>query len=286
MTELPTDAIEATKILHCVQFSTGIGSAEVAFRVQEIANPDDRLVLLTADTMVEDDDNWRFANEVVKALSPRWEWIVIRDGRTPMQVGRDMRIVPNNRMAVCSRVLKREALDRWIKHNCDPANSVIYLGFDWTETSRFEKAEPLWLPYKIDAPMMRKPYVEKSALIERYRQRGIEPPRLYAVGFSHANCGGACVRGGQASWKMLLDWNPERFKEWEAEEEQTRAMLGKNVSILKKSVGGSAQPLTLRTFRERVESQPSMFDKDDWGACGCFVGDDESALMLEQGDKK
>ena len=262
-------------MLHCVQFSTGIGSAEVAVRVQDIAQPDDRLVLLTADTMVEDEDNWRFAHELVAKLSPRWEWIVIRDGRTPMQAGRDARIVPNDRMAVCSRILKREALNRWIKHNCTPEDSIIYLGFDWTEPHRHERAAPLWLPYIVDSPLMREPFIEKPALLEKYRAMGIEPPRLYAAGFGHANCGGACVRGGQAAWKMLLGWNRERYLEWENEEEKTRTNLNKDVAMLKEQVQGKPVPLTLRRFRERVDSQPQMFDKDDWGACGCFM-DEES----------
>lgn len=261
--------------VHCVQFSTGIGSAEVAFRVQDEAAPGDRLVLLTADTMVEDNDNWRFAREVVAKLSDRWEWIVIRDGRTPMQVGRDERVVPNDRMAVCSKILKRKALDKWIKHNCDPEDSYIYLGFDWTEPQRHERAVPLWEPYKIKSPLLYEPFVEKSALLQKYRDFGIEPPRLYSVGFSHANCGGACVRGGQAAWKMLLDWNRERFLEWENEEENTRAYLKKDVAMLKETKQGKTTPLTLRKFRERLEDQPAMFDKEDWGACGCFM-DEES----------
>ena len=258
-------------MLHCVQFSTGIGSAEVAFRVQDLATPDDRLVLLTADTMVEDEDNWRFAHEVVAKLSPRWEWVVIRDGRTPMQVGRDQRCVPNDRMAVCSKILKRQALDKWIKHNCKPDDSIIYLGFDWTEPHRHERAAPLWEPYTIDSPLMREPYIEKFALLQKYRDSGIEPPRLYSVGFSHANCGGACVRGGQAAWKMLLDWNRDRFLEWENEEEATRTYLNKDVAMLKETKQGKTTPLTLRKFRERLEDQPKMFDKDDWGTCGCFM---------------
>jgi hypothetical protein len=163
-------------MLHCVQFSTGAGSAEVAFRVEQMASAGDRLVLLTADTMVEDEDNWRFANDVVQALSPRWEWIVIRDGRTPMQVGRDRKVVPSNRMAVCSQILKRDALNKWIKHNCDPEQTIIYLGFDWTEPHRFSKAEPLWKPYTISAPLMDAPYIEKSALMDKLRSMGITPP--------------------------------------------------------------------------------------------------------------
>lgn len=100
---------------------------------------------------------------------------------------------------------------------------------------------------------------------------GIEPPRLYAAGFGHANCGGACVRGGQAPWSLLLAWNRPRYLQWEAEEEQTRAMLGKDVSILRDRRGRQTVPLTLRTFRERLDQDESLFDPEDVGACGCDI---------------
>src|SRR3954447_14324432 len=79
---------------HVVQFSTGIGSAEVLRRVVECHGRADVLAL-TADTLAEDDDNWRFAREVIRFLS--CSWVVLADGRTPMQAGRDERVVPNNR---------------------------------------------------------------------------------------------------------------------------------------------------------------------------------------------
>jgi PP-loop superfamily ATP-utilizing enzyme len=106
-------------VKHVVQFSTGAGSAEVAYRVADAHGIDD-LILLTADTRVEDDDNWRFAKDVVDDLGVEF-WFILADGRTPMQVGRAARVVPNNRMAVCSRVLKRDLLRKWIDENCDPA---------------------------------------------------------------------------------------------------------------------------------------------------------------------
>ena len=52
---------------HLVQFSTGAASAEVAWRVVQEHGPAD-VVLLTADTLVEDEDNWRFATEVAARL--------------------------------------------------------------------------------------------------------------------------------------------------------------------------------------------------------------------------
>ena len=258
---------------HVVQYSTGAGSAEVAWRLVDRHGPDD-VVLLTADTRVEDEDNWRFATEVNDRLG--CEWVRLADGRTPMQVGRDLKVVPNNRMAVCSRVLKRELLRAYIHERFDPADTVIYLGFDWTEPERIKAAEPLWEPFTVASPLADPPYVNKPDLLALFRSRGIEPPRLYSQGFTHANCGGGCVRGGQAQWARLLQVNRSRYMEWEADEDAIRDLLGKDVAILRDRAGGPVKPLPLKTFRERLERQPALFDADDWGACGCFVTDGEA----------
>lgn len=256
---------------HLVQFSTGAASAEVAWRVVAEHGADD-VVLLTADTLVEDEDNWRFAQEVADRLG--CEWVRLADGRTPMQVGRDRKVVPNNRMAVCSQILKRELLWAYMSEHYDPADSVVYLGFDWTEPHRADAARKHWAPWSVLAPLMDPPYLWKPDLLDLFRERGIEPPRLYAQGFGHANCGGACVRGGQAQWELLLRVNRPRYLQWEAEEQQSRELLGKDVSILRDRYirpGHTAETrsVSLRQFRERIEQQSSMFDADDWGACGC-----------------
>lgn len=262
---------------HIVQFSTGLGSAEAARRV--IAEHGvENVVLLTADTLVEDDDNWRFGHEAHAFLgSP--EWTILADGRTPMQVGRDMRVVPNNRMAVCSRVLKRELLRKHLDDTYDPAETVIHLGFDWTEPERWNAARRHWerAGWKVSAVLTEPPYAHKPMLVDQWRGYGIEPPRLYAQGFGHANCGGACVRGGQAPWRLLLTVNRPRYLEWEAEEEETRSMLNKNVSILRDRRTGRTVPLTLRTFRERLDLDDTLFDAADAGACGCDMPDEDGA---------
>lgn len=256
-------------MIHVVQFSTGIGSAEVARRLVG-RHGTEAVHLLTADTLVEDGDNWRFASEVVEHLNLRDRWTILRDGRTPMQAGRDARVVPNNRMAVCSRVLKRDLLRRHIESTYDPAEATIHLGFDWTEPHRLAAAIEPWKPWTVAAVLTEPPYAHKAQLLDEWRGRAIEPPRLYRYGFSHANCGGACVRGGQAQWRLLLQVNRDRYLSWEAEEEETRAHLGKDVSILRDRTDGTLSPLSLRLFRSRLEANESLFDMDDWGACGCF----------------
>jgi hypothetical protein len=255
-------------VKHIVNFSTGIGSAEVLRRVYEEYGRNETIAL-TADTLVEDDDNWRFAREVMRFIGG-CRWVILADGRTPMQVGRDHRCVPNNRMAVCSRVLKRELLERWLEENANPETDLIYLGYDWTEPNRLKRAEPNWLPWRIACPLMDEPFLWKGDLIEVWRKDyGVEPPRLYAEGFSHANCGGCCVRAGQAEWRKALTVHPERYAEWEAQEEETRKLLGKNVTILRDRTGGTSRPLSLKEFRERLQKRPTLFDSEDYGMCGC-----------------
>jgi hypothetical protein len=263
---------------HVVQFSLGAGSAETAFRVHASASAGDRVVLLTADTREEHPDNWRYGFECV-AQMPGVEWQIVCDGRTPMEVGRDERCVPNNRLAVCSRVLKRQILRRYIDEHFDPFDTVVYLGFDWTEEHRMVASVGPWEPWTIAAPLMAAPYLTKVDVHELHEERGIERPWLYKQGHGHANCGGACVRAGQAEWEITLRTDRPRFLRWEAEEETTRALLGKDVAILRDRSGGASVPLPLRVFRSRIDAQPSMFDGDDWGACGCLM-DDGVAVTL------
>lgn len=255
-----------------VQYSTGTTSAEVALLAVKDGRYD-RVTLLTADTRVEDADNWRFAVEAWRYVGEP-EWIVLADGRTPMQVGRDHRCVPNNRMAVCSRVLKRELLRAYMDEHYDPAECEVLVGYDWEEPDRAAEALPSWAPWSVRFPLMEKGAPDKRAIIAAWRERGIPEPRLNREGHPHANCGGACVRGGQVEWRRLLFSNRPRYLEWEAEEETTRAMLGKDVSILrdrrtKRDKDGIA--MSLREYRERLERDATLFDcNDETGCARCF----------------
>ena len=251
-----------------VQYSTGMASAEVAYRAVEEY---EEVVLITADTLVEDEDNWRFAKEVHVAVGEP-EWVILADGRNPMQVGRDNRAVPNNRMAICSRILKRELIrsymdERW---GANPEAIDVLLGFDWTEPHRHEASKPFWKPYEVHSPLLEPPYWQKGDFDGWKEKRNIVPPRLYLTGAPHANCGGGCVRAGQAEWRRLLLWNRDRYLWWEAEEEETRRFLQKDVAILRHRSGPrEGKALSLKEFRENLETQPSMFDPTDLGSCGC-----------------
>ncbi len=117
--------------------------------------------------------------------------------------------------------------------------------------------------------MTEKPLVTQHDIFDWMKSEGLEPQRLYHLGFPHNNCGGACVKAGQAQWRHLLRVFPERYRYHEEQEEAMRVMVGDH-SILRDRSNGVATPLTLRSFRERIEVKES-YDTLDWGGCGCAV---------------
>ena len=102
---------------------------------------------------------------------------------------------------------------------------------------------------------------------------GIKPPRLYSYGFPHNNCGGRCVRQGASEWIRLLKHFPERFKEvrdWE-KSYQTPGTPRENRTILKQSVDGKSEPLSLIDLENQNKTtQIDMFtyQGDEFG-CFC-----------------
>lgn len=250
-----------------VMFSGGVGSWMTAKRVAA-AHGVDGLTLLFSDTLMEDEDLYRFLDAA--AADVGGELVKVTEGRTPWEVFKDVRFLGNTRIDPCSRVLKREILRKWLNDNCQPESTIIYIGIDWTEGHRFERAVPFWKPWTIESPLMDAPYLSKQDMIDNLLAAKIATPRLYDMGFPHNNCGGFCIKAGQAHFKLLLDKMPERYAFHEQQEQELREYLGKDVAILRDRRGGQTKPMTLRIFRER-QGQGELFDKDEWGGCACFA---------------
>jgi len=151
---------------------------------------------------------------------------------------------------------------------------VLHFGMDWTECDRLERIQARKAPWKVEGLMAtEKPLLAKPQMLDWLRREGIEPPRLYAMGFPHNNCGGFCVKAGQAHFALLLRTMPERYAYHEAKENELRASLGWRQTILRDATGGKVKPLTLTEFRERIEQQQT-FDALEWGGCGCALPED------------
>jgi len=254
-------------------FSGGIGSWATAKRVVERHGPDDVQLLFT-DTLIEDEDLYRFLPEAAENVGAELVWI--KEGRDPWQVFFDKRFLGNHRVDSCSSVLKREMSRKWIEANCDPADTVLYLGIDWTEEHRFLRAVPHWKPYTLEAPLIQPPLLDKNQQIQWARSEGLEPCRLYGMGFPHANCGGFCIKAGHAMFKLLLEKMPERYAYHEQREQEFREFIGKDVAMMVDRVGGGPRrPLTMKALRERVQQDRcETLDLFEWGGCACFTPDE------------
>lgn len=253
---------------HVVMFSGGAGSWAAARRVvAEYGRK--RTTLLFADTLIEDPDLYRFIHEAAQDVGVPLTRIA--DGRTIWEVFKDKRFLGNSRIDPCSEILKRNLMRKWIETNFDPRTTSVHLGIDWTESHRMDNVSVRWEPWRVRAPMCEAPFVDKEHVLTALRVAGIEPPRLYALGFAHNNCGGGCVKAGIGHFKLLLDKLPEVYEEWERNEQEMREYLGKDVAILRDRSGGGVRPLPLLELRQRVEGKTIEVDETDIGGCGCAV---------------
>lgn len=256
---------------HVVMWSGGITSWAVARRVVAEHGPAST-VLLFADTNAEDPDLYAWNQLASDMLGVPITRVADPRERDPWQVFEDKQWLGNTRIAQCSMELKLKPCRDWLEANAGTfAETTLYVGIDWTETERLPAIVRGWAPWTVDAPLTRPPYYDKQQLIAKARALGLPTPRLYRLGFAHNNCGGGCVKGGQAQWARLLAVFPDRYARAEANEQRMRERLGKDVSILRDRTGGTTKPLTLAALRERLQSQPDQLDLFDEGGCGCFT---------------
>jgi hypothetical protein len=101
----------------------------------------------------------------------------------------------------------------------------------------------------------------------------LEPPRLYAMGFAHNNCGGFCCRGGLAQFKLLKENFPERF-EWHKEQQKKLVKENPNLDrpFLRKNRDGAVTYITLEEFEKNLNLTKQ--ELREHGGCACFVDEE------------
>lgn len=251
-----------------IQFSGGLCSYFAARRVVERFGTDG-VVLLFADTLCESPGLYRFLEQGAASLG--LPVTRIADGRTIWQVFKDWGhggFLGNSRVDICSIVLKRELCRKWVIGHCVKGDAILYVGISWDE-GRIDTIRERWLPWPVEAPMCEPPYWSKCDMMREAERLGLELSESYRDGFPHDNCGGGCVKAGQAQFAQLYKIRPAVYDEWERNEADVIAHIGKNVSILKDRRGGTTKPMTLAAFRERIET--GDYDHHEWGGCGCGV---------------
>ncbi len=258
---------------YIVNVSGGLTSFEALRRTLECYGKENTHAIF-ADTLIEDEDLYRFLSDQERYFGIEIERVA--DGRTPWQTMKDRRVITlrlasGADIAPCSQELKREAIERVIVARYTLGTYIRVFGYEWSEIDRMERLATSIAPEIAWFPLSERPFVDKCHIAAYLQKIGIAVPRLYDLGFSHNNCGGGCVKAGHAHWAHLYFTLPERYALWEAKEQEIREYLEKDISILKDRRGGQSKPMTLRTFRLRLEAGDTDYEKDDWGGCGCFA---------------
>lgn len=244
------------QVSSAVMFSGGAASYIAAKRWRD-KDPD--AVLLFSDTGIEDADLYRFLNEASEHLGMRL--VTVQAGESFEEMIAREKALPNNMMPFCSRVMKTEPAERWLMEH--PEVTTLVYGLEWTETHRVARIAKRWPGYTCVFPAMERPMLFKAQMLDEIRSDGIEPPRLYSLGFAHNNCGGGCVRNGHAAWRHLAAELPERFAWWV--ELERKHGKGKH-TFAKDRRNGESKPITLTDL-----VACDGLDLYDFGGCGCFL---------------
>ena len=263
-----------------VMYSGGAGSWAAARRIVD-RHGAENVVLLFADTNMEDKDLYRFVAESVAKFG--CELVRLADGRDVWQVFSDERFIGNSLVDPCSKILKRQLMDKWRERHCDRLATTLVFGLDWSEQGRIEGSHGVGgLRRRMEAtgwksifPLNDRPYLTKADILDLMRADGLDPPRLYGMGWPHNNCGGFCVKAGLGQFRHLLRVMPERYRYHEEREAETMAIIGPTaIPFLRLRRGGTNTYLTMKEFRVLCESEPSLGLDHGWGCGGgCAIDD-------------
>lgn len=222
----------------------------------------DQVELYFNDTKWEDQDLYRFLED----LEAHWGVKIVRDndGRNPEEVFNDQHLMGNSRIAICSRILKAERLQKYYGDG-----DILVFGIDKTEEHRAVRITQVYADVAVKRKKTCQVFfplidqgIEKWQVRDWLKSTGIRQPRLYDMEFAHNNCAGGCVRAGKKHWNHLLKNLPDVFAERERMETEFRFSYP-NATILKDE--------TLEAFRLRMEAsnQPELWTKEDQNVVEC-----------------
>lgn len=255
---------------HIVCLSGGVASAWVANWVKNNINGE--VIYYFNDTRWEHPDLYRFLDDLKRVL--KIEITEDSDGRTPEQAFYDSKMLGSNRAPICSKILKAERLQNFVK-----PGDTLYFGIDGSEIHRAARITPIYdrLQCKSVFPLIDNKVLrhETFKFIESLE---IEIPQMYKDGFTHNNCSGGCVRAGEKQWASLLRVYPDVYAERERVEieftewnQKRRSEKDPNYNLTEYTF---MKNMSLKTFREKIEQGLEFdFGEDEWqgeciGVCG------------------
>jgi hypothetical protein len=177
------------------------------------------------------------------------------------------RAIPSSRLPFCSMDLKIKPCNEWLDANA-PGATLVY-GYTWDEMVRIPatKLNNSKRGFSCEFPLVDHPYPSKAECLQICKDSGLPEQKLYAQGFPHNNCGGACVKAGISQWRLVYQTNQTEFDWWVNQEQVISELHGKPCTILKRF----GKPYALAKLAADIESQVEL-PLAEWGGCGCFSG--------------
>lgn len=192
---------------HIVQFSGGAASAYVAYLVAQ-EHGKENTILLFNNTKAEHPDADRFREQVSNFIGvPITE---ASDGRTLWEVIEQENCLPSQFIPFCTRILKQEPADGFLK--AQTQEFILYNGLGMEEWPRVQKSmvRARHEGKKLKCPLFeRRISNEEVKRIIREEWRICLPqPYLY---LQHNNCI-PCFKAGKGHWYQVWKHYPEQFQ--------------------------------------------------------------------------
>jgi len=195
----------------------------------------DNVHFIFIDTFNEDDDTYRFKKdcenwwgkkiETITAIGEKWNSI--------QDVWRRYKSLNVATGAICSTELKRYVREKWQKEN---TYNYQAFGFDITEGNRAKSIKMNHPKTKPIFPLLLYGYTKQECM-DMLIGVGIDPPRMYKLGFLNNNCARTlCVQGGIGYWQKARDMGGEwldKFNAMAEMEHELTNIKGEPVTMLK-----------------------------------------------------
>lgn len=162
----------------------------------------------------------------------------------------------------CSRMAKRELMAAHMNANYDPANTVLHVGITAGEIDRMMAIRANWKRqgFKVEADLEAEPEISKETLLAMCEKEfGFIPKPYIWNPKGHNNCSMFCVKAGKGQMARLLYYDRAAYLEHERMELLHQQTFSHTSTIMRdewtRNGKRGADPLTLRAFRERMETK-------------------------------
>jgi len=255
-----------------VSVSGGGQSAVAAIRARDRWG--DRCEYVFADTASEDEDTYRFLDDLETIIGPIVRLVQRNDDGTPMDIWdcfhkhRIISIPKAGNACKASVELKQKPLN---KHAAENGLTVQAIGFVFSEPERIVKRNQLGAlsGRQYVYPLLDDPLLGDCEILEHLRKSGLKPPRIYDDGFIHNNCIGAggCVLAGLDQFAAMYQINRDAFDY--AKKRETEFLAKADFTVLKDQRGGETTNYSLAELEADIESG-RKFGRRWQSNCSCM----------------